>query len=79
MRKLFLLFAIYFSILPAIAFAGRHSFPSQTGKGASAAFKPRHVHGCELAAQPTPIGITESLGLCFPIASRLSRGTGNSR
>jgi len=45
MRKLFLIFAIYFSILPAIAFAGRHSFHSQTGMGASAAFKPRHVHG----------------------------------
>ena len=45
MRKLLFLFAIYFSILPAIAFAGRHSFPSRMVKGASAAFEPRHVHG----------------------------------
>lgn len=53
MRKRFLIFAIYFSILPAIASADRYPFPSRVGRGASAAFKSGHVHG-RIGVPPRP-------------------------
>lgn len=45
MRKRFLVFAIYFSILPAIAAADRYPFPTRIGKSASAAAKTGHLQG----------------------------------
>jgi hypothetical protein len=44
MRKRFLIFAIYFSILPAIAYGGQEPFPSRIGKNASPDLEERHPH-----------------------------------